>query len=92
MARWKPQSLEDMHKPFKGKWNGEIINEPDELPRYKALMNLCYGDIILDYFPDELGKVYCKEGEETVLYWPLRSYPDRIQLLISKNIIRPIQN
>lgn len=73
----------------------EALFEPQEgettpLPRYRANHNLVFGDLIVEFFPDQLLKPFAREGEITTLYWPLRRYPDRVQLLIVLGAITPV--
>lgn len=67
--------------------------EPQEgealpLPRYRALMPLCYSDLVRDIgLPELEGRQWCAPGEITALYWPLRRYPERVELLINMGAI-----
>lgn len=62
--------------------------EETPLPVYRALDNLCYGDIVKDLgHPEMFGVDFCKAGDSTTLYWPLRTYKERVALLIAKNAI-----
>jgi len=81
MSKFK--DISDLHKPQP--------TETTPLPQYRATISLCYGDLIAEYFPQSLGEIFCKQGEVTELYWPLRSYPDRIELLIEKGFIERVQ-
>lgn len=82
MSKRTFQTVEEMH--------ARQPEEPEELPRYKANVNLFYSDLMDEYFPELSGVTFVKEGEETELYWPLRKYPDRIKLLTDMHAIEPV--
>ena len=61
------------------------------LPRYRALMELVYGDLIADAgAPELVGSLLCAKGDITELYWPLRKYEDRIALLKAAGAIEDV--
>ena len=62
------------------------------LPKYRALMNLVYGDLVVDIgLPELVGTIHAWAGDTTELYYPLRKYADRIALLINMGAIELIQ-
>lgn len=75
--------------------------ESEPLPRYRANANLAMSpDLVEPINAGFSGYLYCRAGDITELYWPLRKYPDRINLLIGLGAIermpdmkaRPILN
>jgi len=71
-------------KRYEGAQEGETV----PLPQYRALMPLCYGDLVRDIgLPELEGKVWCNAGDITALYWPLRRYTERVELLINMGAI-----
>jgi hypothetical protein len=73
-------------------------SESEPLPRYivagdvvKGDGGLCFGDLVeRTAYPELKGMNYAAPGEETTLYYPLRRYSDRVQLLIEMGAIIPV--
>lgn len=65
--------------------------ESTPLPRYRVNRNLVFSDLIAEAgFPEKQGQPFAVEGDITTLYWPLRRYADRVQLLIVLGAITPV--
>lgn len=67
--------------------------EATPLPVYRALENLhLSGDMWKEMGlpPEEAGKIHTWRGDTTTLFWPLRKYKDRIELLIQVGAIERI--
>lgn len=87
------ETLDDFTKLHEG--------ETEPLPKYRANGNLAMSpDLVEPLNASFSGFLYCREGDVTELYWPLRKYPERINLLIGLGAIerlpdvkaRPILN
>lgn len=66
-------------------------DEKQPLPIYRALMNLHYSDLVREIgLPEMAGVLHTMQGDTTTLYWPLRKYKERIEILKRMGAIEEI--